>query len=234
MPERAGSCARATSCGWARERFAVAVGEDGITAAAPARPDAVIETDAETLRAVVFGDRKLAGAASSCGGTPGRRRRSSGCSRGREGRAVPFAIALRRFGARRGKVPPLLQYRMRNAQTDAAITACASPTSKRTRGDHEAHHLHCRCHARHRLQQRRRPRIRGAEAARRIELRGRLDGRRRGRRRRLRGRELYAARPAAPAATATSSTRFSPRAAKRRPVQGHGVRGGQVALRWLL
>jgi len=46
------------------ERFAVEV-EDGaiaVSRGAPRRPDAVIETDPATLRAVAFGDRPLAGA----------------------------------------------------------------------------------------------------------------------------------------------------------------------------
>jgi DNA-binding HxlR family transcriptional regulator len=46
------------------ERFAVNVDEEAITIVrgSPGRVDAVLETDAETLRSVVFGDRKLAGA----------------------------------------------------------------------------------------------------------------------------------------------------------------------------
>ncbi len=46
------------------DRFSahVAAGALEIVRGAPRRPDAVIETDAATLRAVVFGDRKLAGA----------------------------------------------------------------------------------------------------------------------------------------------------------------------------
>jgi putative sterol carrier protein len=46
------------------ERFSVAVGDGTITIArgSPRSPDAVIETDPGTLRALVFGDRKLASA----------------------------------------------------------------------------------------------------------------------------------------------------------------------------
>jgi len=46
------------------ERFTVDVAEGSIAIArgSPRSPDAVIETDAGTLRALVFGDRKLAGA----------------------------------------------------------------------------------------------------------------------------------------------------------------------------
>lgn len=46
------------------ERFGVEIAGGAITIAraTPARADAVIETDTATLRAVVFGDRKLAGA----------------------------------------------------------------------------------------------------------------------------------------------------------------------------
>jgi DNA-binding HxlR family transcriptional regulator len=46
------------------ERFAVEVagGTIAISRGSPRSPDAVIETDAGTLRALVFGDRKLAGA----------------------------------------------------------------------------------------------------------------------------------------------------------------------------
>jgi hypothetical protein len=42
----------------------VDVGNGALTIArgSPGRPDAIIETDAATLQAVVFGDRKLAGA----------------------------------------------------------------------------------------------------------------------------------------------------------------------------
>jgi DNA-binding HxlR family transcriptional regulator len=46
------------------ERFSVQVGSGGIAIArgSPRNADVVIETDVETLRAVAFGDRKLAGA----------------------------------------------------------------------------------------------------------------------------------------------------------------------------
>jgi DNA-binding HxlR family transcriptional regulator len=46
------------------ERFGVDVGDSKltITRGGPRHPDAVIETDATTLRQLVFGDRKLAGA----------------------------------------------------------------------------------------------------------------------------------------------------------------------------
>src|SRR5262245_26454426 len=46
------------------ERFAVDVTPNGIDIGrgSPRQPDAIIETDAATLRAIVFGDRKLAGA----------------------------------------------------------------------------------------------------------------------------------------------------------------------------
>jgi DNA-binding HxlR family transcriptional regulator len=46
------------------ERFGVEVGDGAlmIIRGSPRTPDAVIETDVQTLRALVFGDRKLAGA----------------------------------------------------------------------------------------------------------------------------------------------------------------------------
>jgi DNA-binding HxlR family transcriptional regulator len=46
------------------QRFSVAIdaGEIVVVRGSPRKPDAVIETDAETLRALVFGDQKLAGA----------------------------------------------------------------------------------------------------------------------------------------------------------------------------
>jgi len=64
VPDRAAGLRASYELRLGEERFAVAVGDDGITVArgSPPRPDAVIETDPATLRAVVFGDRKLAGA----------------------------------------------------------------------------------------------------------------------------------------------------------------------------
>jgi hypothetical protein len=48
----------------AEERFSVDIDRGTITVArgSPRRPDAAISTDPATLRALVFGDRKLAGA----------------------------------------------------------------------------------------------------------------------------------------------------------------------------
>jgi len=53
-----------------QERFCVEIadGTIAITRGSPRRPDAVIETDSGTLRALVFGDRKLAGAPVELGG----------------------------------------------------------------------------------------------------------------------------------------------------------------------
>jgi len=52
------------------ERFSVAIerGSIAVSRGAPPRPDAVIETDPATLRAVVFGKTKLAGAAAEIRG----------------------------------------------------------------------------------------------------------------------------------------------------------------------
>jgi DNA-binding HxlR family transcriptional regulator len=52
------------------ESFAIEVADEGIVIqrGAPRKADAFIETDAATLRAVVFGDRKLAGAPVSLAG----------------------------------------------------------------------------------------------------------------------------------------------------------------------
>jgi DNA-binding HxlR family transcriptional regulator len=64
LPDRAAGLQAIYELRLGEERFAVTVGGDGITVArgSPPRPDAVIETDAATLRGVLFGDRKLAGA----------------------------------------------------------------------------------------------------------------------------------------------------------------------------
>lgn len=64
VPENAADLRATYELRLGEERFSVAVGEGAITIArgSPRGPDAVIETDAATLRALVFGDRKMAGA----------------------------------------------------------------------------------------------------------------------------------------------------------------------------
>jgi DNA-binding HxlR family transcriptional regulator len=64
VPENAADLRATYELRLGEERFAVTIdhGTIAITRATPPRPVAVIETDAATLRAVVFGDRKLTGA----------------------------------------------------------------------------------------------------------------------------------------------------------------------------
>ena len=63
-PERAGELSASYELRLGDERFSVTVDRQtiAVTRGRPPRPDAVIETDPATLRAVAFGDRKLAGA----------------------------------------------------------------------------------------------------------------------------------------------------------------------------
>jgi DNA-binding HxlR family transcriptional regulator len=65
LPARASELRASYELRLGEERFAAQIegGALSIARGSPARPDVVIETDPETLRAVVFGDRKLAGAA---------------------------------------------------------------------------------------------------------------------------------------------------------------------------
>jgi DNA-binding HxlR family transcriptional regulator len=64
MPDSAGDIRATYELRLGEERFGVEVDSGTITIArgGPRAPDAVIETDVETLRALVFGDRKLSGA----------------------------------------------------------------------------------------------------------------------------------------------------------------------------
>lgn len=64
VPEHAAELRASYELRLGEDRFAVEVdgGNIAIARGTPRRPDAVIETDPVTLRAVVFGDRKLAGA----------------------------------------------------------------------------------------------------------------------------------------------------------------------------
>jgi len=64
VPENAADLRATYELRLGEERFSAGVGDGTITIArgSPRNPDAVIETDAGTLRALVFGDRKLAGA----------------------------------------------------------------------------------------------------------------------------------------------------------------------------
>lgn len=61
VPDRAGELSASYELRLGEERFSVDIDRKtiAIARARPSRPDAVIETDPETLRAVVFGDRKL-------------------------------------------------------------------------------------------------------------------------------------------------------------------------------
>lgn len=63
-PESAGELRASYELRLGEERFAIDIGEGAIAIArgTARKPDAIIETDAATLRAVAFGDRKLAGA----------------------------------------------------------------------------------------------------------------------------------------------------------------------------
>jgi DNA-binding HxlR family transcriptional regulator len=65
VPQQAAGHSASYELRLGEERFAVAVSTEGITVqrGSARKPDATIETDPATLRAVVFGDRKLAGAA---------------------------------------------------------------------------------------------------------------------------------------------------------------------------
>ena len=64
VPENAADLRATYELRLGEERFSAGVGDGTITIArgSPRSPDAVIETDPGTLRALVFGDRKLAGA----------------------------------------------------------------------------------------------------------------------------------------------------------------------------
>jgi len=64
VPERASDLRASYELRLAEERFSVEIDQGNIAIArvSPRRADAVIETDAGTLRALVFGDAKLAGA----------------------------------------------------------------------------------------------------------------------------------------------------------------------------
>jgi DNA-binding HxlR family transcriptional regulator len=64
VPANAGELCASYELRLGEERFSVDVDRGAIVIGrgSPRRPDAVIETDPATLRAVVFGDRKLAGA----------------------------------------------------------------------------------------------------------------------------------------------------------------------------
>jgi DNA-binding HxlR family transcriptional regulator len=70
VPERAAGLSASYELWLGEERLSVHVDRKtvAIARARPNRPDAVIETDSETLRAVAFGDRKLAGAPIEMGG----------------------------------------------------------------------------------------------------------------------------------------------------------------------
>jgi hypothetical protein len=64
VPENAADLRATYELRLGEERFSAGVGDGTITIArgSPRSPDAVIETDPATLRALAFGDRKLAGA----------------------------------------------------------------------------------------------------------------------------------------------------------------------------
>jgi hypothetical protein len=64
VPDREPTLHARYDLGLGEERFYVEVscGNIAIARGRPSRPDAVIDTDPATLRALVFGDRKLAGA----------------------------------------------------------------------------------------------------------------------------------------------------------------------------
>ena len=64
VPENAAELRASYELRLGEERFSVDVdhGTIAIARGSPRRPDAVIDTDPATLRALVFGDRKLAGA----------------------------------------------------------------------------------------------------------------------------------------------------------------------------
>ena len=64
VPERAADLRAIYELRLGEERFSVGVADGAVTIArgSPRSPDAAIETDPATLRALVFGDRKLAGA----------------------------------------------------------------------------------------------------------------------------------------------------------------------------
>lgn len=64
VPEQAASLSARYELRLGAERFAIEVSGGGIAVqrGTPHQPDAIIETDVATLRAVAFGDRKLAGA----------------------------------------------------------------------------------------------------------------------------------------------------------------------------
>ena len=64
VPEHAGELRASYELRLGEDRFSIVVdgGTIAIARGTPRKPDAVIETDPATLRAVAFGDRKLAGA----------------------------------------------------------------------------------------------------------------------------------------------------------------------------
>jgi putative sterol carrier protein len=64
-PENAGELRAVFELRLGDERYTAEISQASLSIArgTPRRPDAIIETDSETLRAVVFGDQKLAGAA---------------------------------------------------------------------------------------------------------------------------------------------------------------------------
>jgi DNA-binding HxlR family transcriptional regulator len=70
VPERAAELRARCELRLGEERFSVVIdrGTIEILRGGPRRPDAVIETDPATLRALVFGDQKLAGAPVELGG----------------------------------------------------------------------------------------------------------------------------------------------------------------------